>query len=144
MEQIIQFISNHPILCLAWIGLFIAVIYLTIKMWLSKVKEATTNQAVDLINRENGIVVDIRNHDQFKKGHIAGAYNILPVDIRTGNIHTINKFKSSPVIVTCENGLESVKIANELTKSGFEHIYVLKDGLAGWRGQNLPLVKKGK
>lgn len=141
MEQISQFISSHPILCFAWIGLFIAIIYLTIKNWLSKVKESTISNAIDMINRENGVVVDIRSNDHYKKGHIAGAYNILPVDIRDGNTSAINKFKSNPVIVACENGLSAMKPATELINLGFERVFILKDGLAGWRGQNLPLVK---
>ena len=37
------------------------------------------------MNRENGVVVDIRSKDEFKRGHITDALHILPSEIKAGN-----------------------------------------------------------
>lgn len=139
-----QFMSNHPILSLAWVGLFIAVVVLTVKGWLSKVKAVSVSDAIKMINNEDAAVVDIRNAGLFKQGHITGAHNILPVDIKNGSLHAINKYKNHPVIVVCDHGLSASKPAADLIKAGYEQVYVLKEGISGWNSNNLPLVKGHK
>ncbi|NGE23645.1 rhodanese-like domain-containing protein, partial [Klebsiella pneumoniae] len=42
------------------------------------------------------------------------------------------------------NGMELVKPAESLLKAGFERVFVLKDGLSGWTGDNLPLSRSKK
>ncbi|MCV9879053.1 rhodanese-like domain-containing protein [Brenneria izbisi] len=141
MQEIMSFISRNPILSVAWVALLIAVIVLTVKSKLSKVKDVVRGEAIQLINKEDAVVVDIRNRDDYRRGHIANAFNLLPNDIKNGSVGELEKHKSQPVIVVCANGLSSRDAANNLLKAGFERVVVLKDGLAGWSGENLPLVR---
>ncbi|MDX5629715.1 MULTISPECIES: rhodanese-like domain-containing protein [unclassified Brenneria] len=141
MQEIMPFISKHPILSVAWVALFVVVIVLTVKSKLSKVKEVVRGEAIQLINKEDAVIVDIRNRDDYRRGHIANAFNLLPNDIKSGSVGELEKHKTQPVIVVCANGLTSRDAANELLKAGFERVMVLKDGLAGWSGENLPLVR---
>lgn len=141
MQEIMSFISRNPILSVAWVALLIAVIVLTVKSKLSKVKDVVRSEAIQLINKEDAVVVDIRNRDDYRRGHIANAFNLLPNDIKNGGVGELEKHKSQPVIVVCANGLSSRDAANNLLKAGFERVVVLKDGLAGWSGENLPLVR---
>jgi rhodanese-related sulfurtransferase len=134
--EILPFVKNHPILSLSWIGLFVAIIVLTIKSKLSKVQIITNAQAINMINRQNAVIVDIRSADSFKKGHITEAHNILPVDIKNASAKTIEKFKENMVIVVDENGLSSTGIGEILVKQGFLNVFTLKDGIAGWNGEN--------
>ena len=60
LQEIMQFISQHPILSLAWVLLFGAVVFTSFKNSLSKVKEVTRGEATRLINKEDAVVVDIR------------------------------------------------------------------------------------
>jgi rhodanese-related sulfurtransferase len=46
------------------------------------------------------------------------------------------------VVVVDANGLTANASAEALFKQGFEKVYVLKEGMAGWRAANLPTVKK--
>ncbi|WP_392567013.1 rhodanese-like domain-containing protein [Utexia brackfieldae] len=142
MSEILPFAKNHPILSLAWLIIFGAIIYLTVKSTMSKVAILTNNEAVNLINKENAVVVDIRNNDSFKRGHITESHNILPVDIKNASIKSIEKFKDHPIIVVCDNGMTSGASGELLVQQGFSKVYALKDGIAGWNGDNLPLVKK--
>ncbi|MBJ7223418.1 MULTISPECIES: rhodanese-like domain-containing protein [unclassified Brenneria] len=141
MQEIMPFISKHPILSLAWVALLVAVIVLTVKSKLSKVKEVVRGEAIQLINKEDAVIVDIRNRDDYRRGHIANAFNLLPNDIKNGSVGELEKHKAQPVIVVCANGISSREAADNLLKAGFERVLVLKDGLAGWSGENLPLVR---
>lgn len=141
MGQYLEFIQEHPLLSFGWVGLLIVVIFLTVKGWMSKVIEISSSKLVELINKEEAIVVDVRSQNNFKQGHITDAYNILPIDIKNGSLTVINKFKDHPVIVVCDNGTLAAKPAADLVKAGFSQVYVLKEGITGWNHNNLPLIK---
>ncbi|ATA26156.1 rhodanese-like domain-containing protein [Brenneria goodwinii] len=141
MQEIIPFISKHPILSVAWVALLVIVIVLTVKSKFSKVKEVVRGEAIQLINKEDAVIVDIRNRDDYRRGHIANAFNLLPNDIKNGSVGELEKHKAQPVIVVCANGMSSREAAANLLNAGFERVMVLKDGLAGWSGENLPLVR---
>lgn len=140
--EIIPFIQNHLLLSLGWIVLFVAIIVMTVKSKLSKVKIINNAQAISMINKQNAVIVDIRSADSFKKGHITESHNILPVDIKNASAKTIEKFKEDIIIVVDDNGLTSASIGEVLVKQGFLHVFTLKDGIAGWNSENLPLVRK--
>lgn len=140
--EIIPFIKNHLLLSLGWIVLFITIIVLTVKSKLSKVKIINNAQAINMINKLDAVIIDIRSADSFKKGHITQSHNILPIDIKNANAKTIDKFKENLIILVDENGLSSSSIGELLVKQGFLNVFTLKDGIAGWNGENLPLVKK--
>lgn len=140
--EIIPFIKNHLLLSLGWIVLFVAIIVLTVKSKFSKVKIINNAQAINMINKQDAVIIDIRSADSFKKGHITESHNILPVDIKNGSEKLIEKYKDNLIILIDENGMSSGGIGEILAKQGFLHVFALKDGIAGWNGENLPLVRK--
>lgn len=141
MQEIMQFVSRHPILSIAWVALLGAVLFTTFKSLTSKVKVISRGEATRLINKEDAVVVDIRQRDDFRKGHIASALNVLPNEIKANNTGELDKHKAQPIIVVDSNGMSAQESANALMKAGFERVFVLKDGVAGWSGENLPLVR---
>ncbi len=141
MQEIMQFVSRHPILSIAWVALLGAVLFTTFKSLTSKVKVISRGEATRLINKEDAVVVDIRQRDDFRKGHIASALNVLPNEIKANNTGELDKHKAQPIIVVDGNGMSAQESANALLKAGFERVFVLKDGVAGWSGENLPLVR---
>ncbi|KDN09877.1 rhodanese-like domain-containing protein [Gilliamella sp. Imp1-1] len=140
--EILPFVKNHLLLSLGWIVLFVAIIVLTIKGKLSKVKVINNAQAIHMVNKQEAVIIDIRTADSFKKGHITDSHNILPIDIKNASAKAIEKFKENIIILIDENGLSSTGIGEILVKQGFSNVFVLKDGIAGWNGENLPLVRK--
>ena len=141
MQEIMQFVSRHPVLSIAWIGLLVAVLFTTFKGLTSKIKVITRGEATRLINKEDAVVVDLRQRDDFRKGHIAGAINLLPAEIKANNIGKLEKHKAQPIIVVDGTGMQAQESANALHKAGFENVTVLKEGISGWSGENLPLVR---
>lgn len=141
MQEIMQFASNHPILSLAWVVLLVLVIVTTFKGMFSNVKTISRGEATLLINKEDAVVVDTRTRDEFRKGHLSGALNVLAADIKKGSVGELEKHKAQPIIVVCATGHSAFESASQLSAAGFEQVSVLKDGIAGWSSENLPLVR---
>ncbi|NIY84881.1 rhodanese-like domain-containing protein [Vibrio hepatarius] len=144
MQEYIAFFQENMILSLVWVGLLIALIANIVKSATAAYKEITVSEVTTLLNRENGVVVDIRTKDEFRKGHITDALHILPSDIKAGSFGNLENHKSDPIIVVCKSGQTAQESANLLVKAGFEKVSVLKNGLIAWNEANLPLVKGKK
>lgn len=144
MQEYIQFFQHNMILSLIWVGILVALIMNIIKSKNAAYKEVSAAQVTQLMNRENGVVVDIRTKDEFKRGHITDALHILPSDIKSGNLGGLENHKSDPIVVVCKNGQTAADSANQLAKAGFEKVYLLKNGLVAWGEANLPLVRGKK
>lgn len=142
IQQLQQFAANHTIMVVAWVAILLAVLYSFYKGATSKHKIVENTEATLLMNNENAVVLDLRSADEFKAGHIINSVHIFPSDIKTQKIQAIEKYKSQAVIVADVNGLTATSCAESLVKQGFEKVYVLKDGIAGWKAANLPTVKK--
>jgi rhodanese-related sulfurtransferase len=97
-------------------------------------------EATLLINRENAIVLDVRDATEFATGHIANARNI-PLAELDNRVGELARFKNKPVVLVCQSGSRSGKALAALTKAGFEKVQSLGGGLAGWQKDGHPLVK---
>lgn len=141
-QQVQQFAANHTIMVVAWVAIFVAVLVNLYKGATSKVTVVDNAKATQLINNEEGIVIDVRADNDFRAGHIIDSAHILPSDVKTGKLQAIEKYKDRPIIVVDNNGFTAQGLANTLAKNGFSKAYALKEGILGWRAANLPLVKK--
>ncbi|STU79431.1 Rhodanese-related sulfurtransferase [Klebsiella pneumoniae] len=64
-----------------------------------------------------------------------------PAISKANNVGELEKHKSQPIIVVDGSGMQAQEPASALNKAGFEKVFVLKEGIAGWSGENLPLVR---
>jgi rhodanese-related sulfurtransferase len=94
-------------------------------------------QAIQLINRHNGVVVDVREPNEFSTGHIPNATNI-PLGSIAGRLSELKKFKEKPIVVCCRSGHRSAQAAAVLRKNGFVSVHNLAGGMLAWQGENLP------
>ncbi len=104
------------------------------------VTQVDVQQAVQLANQKHGIFVDVRTAEHFKAGTIPQARNVPVADIDS-KASTLPKDK--PIIVFCDQGRESARIAGALRKQGFAQAVSLQGGLRTWADAGLPLGKKG-
>jgi rhodanese-related sulfurtransferase len=95
--------------------------------------------AVRLINK-GALVIDVRKPEDFSAGHIVNARNV-PLERVQQDDDAINKQKNKILLAVCADGTSSGRAAGALRKAGYENAFSLKGGLAGWRADNLPLVK---
>ena len=142
MQEYIEFATNNPALSLAWVAIVGLLIYSFISSALSKVKTVNNHQATTLMNQENAIVVDVRPAETYRKSHILNAVNVASADIDANKLAMIEKYKNTPIIVMCDNGMSSGRAANKLAKLGFTTVYNLSGGISAWEEANLPTVKK--
>lgn len=103
--------------------------------------EVNASQATLLINREDAIVVDVREAEEYAAGHPADARNI-PLAKLADRVTEIDKYKDKPVILCCASGVRSGKAYGDLKKLGFSRLYSLAGGFQAWSEAGLP-VKKG-
>lgn len=140
MQDILLFMQNHWMLSSALAGILLVLMvleFIKIKRSAASLKPA---QVTHLINRENAVVVDVRNADSFGEGHIVGAVS-LPLKDIDKQYKKIEKSKTKPIIVVCALGNEASRAAALLTQKGFSTVYTLGGGLRAWQAADLPLVK---
>lgn len=138
MEQYLEFIGNNLILVGIWIALALALIFHRSK---TGAQAVGPQQAVMLINRNDGVVLDIRDKKDYDTGHIVDSVHIPHTKLST-QLGELEKLKSRPVIVVCKMGQHSGDACKILRSAGFEQVVRLRGGMAEWRAQNLPLVQK--
>jgi rhodanese-related sulfurtransferase len=128
-----------------WMLLLVAVLSGAMLMWPAIAGNAgagslNANEAVQLINREKAVVVDVCGVDEFKAGHVAGAKH-LPLDELEGKLAGLVKNKATPVILVCASGARSKRAVAVAKKLGFENAHSLSGGLGAWRAASLPVEK---
>jgi rhodanese-related sulfurtransferase len=97
-------------------------------------------QATLLINRDDALVVDVREVAEYGTGHVLGAKN-LPLSRVAAGGADLAKRKEKPVIVYCETGNRSTNAAAALRKLGFTRVFSLAGGMKAWRDAGLPVEK---
>ncbi|MFA6445453.1 MAG: rhodanese-like domain-containing protein [Sterolibacterium sp.] len=98
-------------------------------------------QATLLLNREDALVIDVREASEWSAGHIPNSRHIAIGQLEK-QIHEIEKFKSRPLIVNCQTGNRSSSACGTLKKHGFEKVYNLAGGIGAWRDAGLPTTTK--
>lgn len=96
--------------------------------------------AVQLINREKAVVVDVCSPEEYAAGHVAGAKNVPLADLES-RLPAVVKNKALPVILVCASGVRSKRAVAVARKLGYEKAQGLSGGLAAWRGASLPVEK---
>lgn len=137
LQQVFEFVGNHPIL----VGLFLALLVALIITERKKGGESVTAQVlVRLVNKDNAVVVDLRDKNEFSAGHIAGAISLPYASFATRS-DELNNFKNRPVVLVCKIGQHSSAIGSKLMAAGFSDVKRLSGGMTEWLGANLPVVK---
>ena len=103
--------------------------------------ELTPAAATLLMNREDALVVDVRETSEWAGGHIANSRHIALGQIDK-HLVEIEKFKQTPVILCCASGGRGQTARDKLVKAGFEKVFNLAGGIGAWSEAGLPLTKK--
>lgn len=127
-----------------WLGLAVGsgllLLWPTLRGGASGAKDVSPAEAVLLINRENALVLDVREEQEFAAGHVPDAKNI-PLAKLTERVGELKKYQQKPIVVNCQAGVRSVNACGQLQKAGFAKVYNLKGGLNAWNDAKLPVAK---
>jgi rhodanese-related sulfurtransferase len=141
MRQFIEFAFRHWLLFVALLVILGLLIGSEIMRMMRGVKSISPVQALQLINHEDALVVDIRDSGEYKSGHIPNAQNI-PLSNLASRLGELQRFKDKPIILYCRSGVSSDGACSLLKKNGFKLLHTLSGGLPAWQGANLPISKK--
>jgi len=99
-----------------------------------------TAEAVRLINREKGVLIDVSEPAEYAGGHAVGARSI-PFGSLEG-AKELPSTKALPLLLICPTGARAGRAAGLLRKAGYEKAMAVTGGLNAWREAGLPVDKK--
>ena len=140
MQQLTEFIINHWVLFAAFFVILGLLLWNLVSARRGGV-EVGPMEVTRLINREDAVVIDVRDKAQYAKGHIIKAINV-PNSELSERIKGLEQYRDRPLILCCQLGDISLKAGASLAKVGFTKLYRLKGGLLAWQNLHLPLTKE--
>lgn len=138
MDRLFEFIVNHYILVSVFVALLAALFLLESRRGGLKL---SAQGVISLLNRDEAVVVDIRERKEFTEGHITGALHI-PLSSLKERVSELKKYEGKQVVIADKMGQHAAMAVKLLNTEGFENVFRLNGGIADWKANNLPLVKK--
>lgn len=100
-------------------------------------------QATLMINREDALIIDVRDPAEFNQGHIPNARHI-PLKELMSRQEELRSQPERPIIINCHSGGRSIDACMQLRKAGFTKVFNLEGGLAAWQQAGQPVTRKRK
>ena len=141
MDQLLQFLGQHPLLFSALGGVAVLLILNEMSGIVTGEKRLSPLDAVRLINDRHALVLDVRPPADFKKGHILNALNV-PQPKLAEHLNELGKDPARPIVVYCALGGVAAQASHTLKKAGYAEVYPIKGGLNGWLSANLPVTTR--
>jgi rhodanese-related sulfurtransferase len=91
-----------------------------------------------LKNGTRTLVIDVRQPDEYRTGHIAGA-KLVPLSDLNRKMHSLPNHRE--IVCVCASGNRSHSATRALLAAGY-NVHNMKGGMLAWRRAGLP-VKKG-
>jgi len=104
------------------------------------VKEVNNAEALQMINHNNAIVLDVREESEYKAGHLLNS-KWIPLGKLLDRIGELERYREQPVVIVCRSGNRSASACATLAKKGFTQAYNLSGGVLAWQKSNLPLER---
>ena len=136
MNELLEFLLRYPLLSGAALLLLLMIVFHEFRRMGAASLSLGPQAAVILMNR-GATVIDVRNQDAFEKAHLLGARHIPSGEVaeRADSLP-----KGKPVLLYCDSGLSSARVAGQLRQAGLNEVYNLSGGIGGWQRENLPVV----
>ncbi|NOT15627.1 MAG: rhodanese-like domain-containing protein [Methylotenera sp.] len=135
-----EFFKNNVLLIGLALGSGIMLLLPSLKRGAAGVPNVSATEAVGLINRNNALVLDVRNEAEFATGHIVDAKHIPLADLNE-RLKELKKYQSKLILVNCQGGVRSAKACEILRKAEFTQVHNLQGGINAWVEAKLPVVK---
>lgn len=136
MDRLFEFIGNHWELVGIWFAFLIALFWDNSRRGGLSVSPA---QATQMINKDNALVLDIREKKEFSTGHLVNALNI-PYSNLASHLNELDAHKERQIILVCKTG-QTVGIAGKMLREKGFNVVRLSGGMMEWSNQNLPVVR---
>lgn len=138
MDRFIEFVTNHWELSSIFVGLLFA-------LWITERSKAGKSlsplQATQLMNKDEAVIVDVREKKDYTEGRITGSIHI-PFTSLKSRASELEKYKDKQIIVVDKMGQHSGSAGKILRAEGFDNVARLSGGISEWKSSNMPLVRK--
>ena len=141
MEQYQEFVANNPVLFVALAVILATITFIEFKRLTRKYQALGPSDVVRVLNKDDAIVLDVRDDSEVRQGRIKGARHIPVKELRE-RLGELQKYREKPVVVYCRTGNRSAHASEVLTAHGFTNVINLHGGVVAWQNANLPLSKK--
>ncbi|PLW66628.1 rhodanese-like domain-containing protein [Pseudohalioglobus lutimaris] len=102
----------------------------------------TPQQAINVINAEQGVFVDMRDTAEFRAGHIADAMHI-PTSKLMANTGLLENYRDKPIVLVCKMGQSAGAVGKKLNADGYANVNIMRGGMLEWTNLQLPVVNNG-
>lgn len=138
MELFLDFMVRNWAMMAALMFVLILIVGNELHFLRYKGKEISPQVTVNLMNHQDAVVIDLRDREKFRKGHILHAIHAEAKDFTD---KTLDHYKNTSIILVCERGVQSSSLAIKLRQYGFKKPFVLGGGMVSWEDAQFPIVK---
>jgi rhodanese-related sulfurtransferase len=138
MALFLEFLAQEWVLALA---LLVVVVMLVLHEARKAGPSVSPQQAINLVNAEQGVFVDLRDSADYKQGHIVEALHI-PATKLAARLAELEKYRDKPVVLVCKMGQQSGAASKQLKAGGFNRVYKMTGGMMEWGNLQLPVVSR--
>lgn len=141
--RLIEFATNHWMMICSLLIVAVLLIQDIVESLLRKYKAISALATVGLMNQTDCLVLDVREPDEYAKGHIDGA-RLYTLNRLVERLYELEAHKEQPVVVVCQSGTRSPEACKTLIKNGFTQVFNLAGGMMEWEDSKLPVTTKKK
>ena len=138
MNEYMEFAQRHPLMVMGFLAILGMIVWAEYSRLTRKYKVVNTKEAVLLMNRDETVVLDVREDKELREGKIKGSKHISLADLPK-RLAELENHKNKPILVYCRSGNRSGHACGQLTKAGFSDVYNLSGGIVAWEGDSLPV-----
>ena len=137
MENVGEFVVNHWLLVTLFVVLAFMILSDSLNRKLSGVHPVGAARAVQLVNQQKGVFLDIREPVEYDKEYIAESVS-MPLSSLADKMTSL-KDKAQTIVVICASGQRARSASKQLKNAGYSDVYILSGGLNAWKEAKLPL-----
>lgn len=141
MQDYLHFVVNNPVPFVALVFNIAMIIWVEFNRMASGVQHLSAGEVVQLMNRDDTIVLDVRDDSEVREGTIGKAKHI-PLKTLGQRLKELDKHRDKTVIAYCRSGNRSSQACRMLRKAGFDKVVNLRGGILAWHDANLPVRKR--
>ncbi len=141
MQVFINFLIQHWALSLAALVLTIMLLANEMTRGLQKFRDLSAAELARMIGRENVLLLDVRETDEFRGEHIKGARH-MALGTLAAKLGELESHKADQILLYCRSGNRSASAASMLVKAGFPNVGHLAGGIIAWKAESYPVARK--
>ena len=136
MALILEFLTQQWILAAA---LLVVIIMLFMHETRKSGPSLSPQKAINMVNAEQGVFLDLRDAADYKQGHIVDAVHIPSAKLAE-RMAELEKYRNKPIILVCKMGQQASAAGKQLKGNNFEQVYKMTGGMMEWSNLQLPTV----